>query len=124
MACRNPHKGLMCEPPAVQRIDFYQGIDVPLATFLAATGPNFEAPKRCAHPGCGGGSSCCSSSSCWRHLCPQAQSTPSLWRQAKRNAHRASYAGSEKLGPQGCNAQFYGNQWTEGQEDQQQNEML
>ena len=59
MACRNPHKGLMCEAPAVQRIDFYQGIDVPLATFLAATGPNFEAPKRCAHPGCGGRPPCC-----------------------------------------------------------------
>ena len=122
----------MCEPPAVQRIDFYQGIDVPLATFLAATGPNLEAPKRCAHPGCGGRSSCCSSSLCWHHLCPQAQPQPPDHR-GKLTAlvTEAILLGLRELGPQGCHlcqycshAQNLYNQRAEAQKDQQQNVML
>lgn len=48
--CRNPAKGLLCEPSSVQRIDYYQGNDMPLAAFLAAT-----APQKCPHVACGDG---------------------------------------------------------------------
>ena len=48
--CRNPTRGLLCEPSSVQRIDYYQGNDMPLASFLAAT-----APQKCPHVACGDG---------------------------------------------------------------------
>ena len=48
--CRNPARGLLCEPSSVQRIDYYQGNDMPLASFLAAT-----APQKCQHVACGDG---------------------------------------------------------------------
>ncbi len=48
--CRNPVRGLLCEPSSVQRIDYYQGNDMPLASFLAAT-----APQKCPNLTCGDG---------------------------------------------------------------------
>ncbi len=48
--CRNPARGLLCEPSSVQRIDYYQGNDMPLASFLAAT-----APQKCPNVTCGDG---------------------------------------------------------------------
>ena len=48
--CRNPSRGLLCEPSSVQRIDYYQGNDMPLASFLAAT-----APQKCPNVTCGDG---------------------------------------------------------------------
>lgn len=46
--CRNPAKGLLCEPSSMQRIDYYQGNDMPLASFLAAAGQ-----QKCLHAACG-----------------------------------------------------------------------
>ena len=46
--CRNPARGLLCEPSGVQRIDYYQGNDMPLASFLAAAGQ-----QKCLHAACG-----------------------------------------------------------------------
>lgn len=46
--CRNPARGLLCEPSNVQRIDYYQGNDMPLASFLAAAGQ-----QKCLHAACG-----------------------------------------------------------------------
>ena len=46
--CRNPARGLLCEPSSVQRIDYYQGNDMPLASFLAAAGQ-----QKCLHAACG-----------------------------------------------------------------------
>ena len=48
--CRNPVKGLLCEPSSMQRIDYYQGNDTPLASFLAAAGQ-----QKCLHAACGDG---------------------------------------------------------------------
>ena len=48
--CRNPVKGLLCEPSSMQRIDYYQGNDMPLASFLAAAGQH-----KCLHAACGDG---------------------------------------------------------------------
>ncbi|DBB09234.1 TPA: hypothetical protein ACH3X3_007818 [Trebouxia sp. C0006] len=48
--CRNPARGLLCEPSSLQRIDYYQGNDMPLASFLAAT-----APQKCPNVTCGDG---------------------------------------------------------------------
>ena len=45
---RNPARGLLCEPSSVQRIDYYQGNDMPLASFLAAAGQ-----QKCLHAACG-----------------------------------------------------------------------
>ena len=53
MACRNPRKALLCEPPSVKRIDFYTGSDLSLAGFIEAAAPH--ASKRCQGPGCGEG---------------------------------------------------------------------
>ncbi|KAK9819645.1 hypothetical protein WJX72_000689 [[Myrmecia] bisecta] len=53
IACRNPIRGLLCEPPAVQRIEYYRGSDVPLATFLAASAP--QPHKQCPQAACGDG---------------------------------------------------------------------
>ena len=49
--CRNPIRGLLCSPSSVQRIDYYQSNDMPLASFLAAT----TAPQKCPHAACGDG---------------------------------------------------------------------
>ena len=46
--CRNPAKGLLCEPSSMQRIDYYQGNDMPLASFLAGA-----AQQKCLHAACG-----------------------------------------------------------------------
>ena len=46
--CRNPARGLLCEPSSMQRIDYYQGNDMPLASFLAAAGQ-----QKCLHAACG-----------------------------------------------------------------------
>lgn len=46
--CRNPARGLLCESSSVQRIDYYQGNDMPLASFLAAAGQ-----QKCLHAACG-----------------------------------------------------------------------
>lgn len=48
--CHNPSRGLLCEPSTMQRIEFYKGSDVPLASFVAAS-----APHKCPHPACGDG---------------------------------------------------------------------
>ncbi|KAL3149135.1 hypothetical protein ABBQ32_001972 [Trebouxia sp. C0010 RCD-2024] len=48
--CRNPVKGLLCEPSSMQRIDYYQGNDTPLASFLAGAGQ-----LKCLHAACGDG---------------------------------------------------------------------
>ena len=48
--CRNPARGLLCEPSSMQKIEYYQGGDVPLASFVAAS-----APQKCSHPACGDG---------------------------------------------------------------------
>ena len=49
--CRNPGRGLLCEPPSMQKIEYYQSSsDVPLASFVAAS-----APHKCLHPACGDG---------------------------------------------------------------------
>ena len=48
--CRNPSRGLMCEPSSMQKIEYYQNGDVPLASFVAAS-----APQKCPHPACGDG---------------------------------------------------------------------
>jgi hypothetical protein len=45
MACRNPRRGLMCEPPAIKRIDFYCHSDLSLAGFIVAAAPH--AQKKC-----------------------------------------------------------------------------
>jgi hypothetical protein len=45
MACRNPRRGLMCEPPAVKRIDYYCHSDLSLAGFIVAAAPHTQ--KRC-----------------------------------------------------------------------------
>lgn len=46
--CRNPAKGLLCEPSSMLRIDYYQGNDMPLASFLAAA-----VQQKCLHAACG-----------------------------------------------------------------------
>eukprot|EP00879_Flechtneria_rotunda_P010433 GHRR01010909.1.p1 GENE.GHRR01010909.1~~GHRR01010909.1.p1 ORF type:complete len:2140 (+),score=1004.14 GHRR01010909.1:414-6833(+) len=53
MACRNPPRGLMCEPPAIKRIDYYCRSDLSLAGFIVAAAPHPQ--KRCQGPGCGDG---------------------------------------------------------------------
>lgn len=45
MACRNPRRGLMCEPPSVKRIDLYCHSDLSLAGFIVAAAPH--AHKKC-----------------------------------------------------------------------------
>jgi hypothetical protein len=45
MACRNPRRGLMCEPPAIKRIDFYCHSDLSLAGFIVAAAPHSQ--KKC-----------------------------------------------------------------------------
>lgn len=45
MACRNPRRGLMCEPPAIKRIDYYCHSDLSLAGFIVAAAPH--AQKKC-----------------------------------------------------------------------------
>eukprot|EP00878_Enallax_costatus_P033894 GHUV01037475.1.p1 GENE.GHUV01037475.1~~GHUV01037475.1.p1 ORF type:complete len:790 (+),score=270.19 GHUV01037475.1:181-2550(+) len=56
MACRNPRRGLMCEPPAIKRIDYYCQSDLSLAAFIVAAAPH--AQKKCQQPGCGDGVTC------------------------------------------------------------------
>lgn len=48
--CHNPSRGLLCEPSSMQKIEFYKGSDVPLASYVAAS-----APHKCPHPACGDG---------------------------------------------------------------------
>lgn len=64
MACRNPRRGLMCEPPSVKRIDLYCHSDLSLAGFIVAAAPHAhkkcQVPRLCWHAAC----SCCSSP-CW-----------------------------------------------------------
>lgn len=48
--CRNPVRGLLCEPSSMQRIDYYQSNDTPLASFLATAGQ-----QKCLHAACGDG---------------------------------------------------------------------
>lgn len=45
MACRNPRRGLLCEPPAIKRIDYYCHSDLSLAAFIVAAAPH--AQKKC-----------------------------------------------------------------------------
>eukprot|EP00775_Hariotina_reticulata_P003720 gene3720-3982_t len=49
-------RGLMCEPPAVKRIDYYCHSDLSLAGFIVAAAPHTQ--KRCQVPGCGDGVTC------------------------------------------------------------------
>lgn len=45
MACRNPRRQLMCEPPAIKRIDYYCHSDLSLAGFIGAAAPH--PAKKC-----------------------------------------------------------------------------
>ncbi|GAB4817632.1 hypothetical protein N2152v2_004678 [Parachlorella kessleri] len=52
ISCKNPAKGILCEPPHTHCMHFYAKEDMPLAHFLAAATPT---NRKCAHPACGEG---------------------------------------------------------------------
>ena len=52
ISCRNPSKGVICEPPHVHLMHFYSEDDLTLPQFLAAAAPTTQ---KCPHPQCGDG---------------------------------------------------------------------
>ncbi|PRW32495.1 FAB FYVE-domain PI-3,4-kinase [Chlorella sorokiniana] len=52
ISCKNPAKGVLCEPAHAHCMQYYADTDLPLGAFLSAAAPS---NRKCPHPQCGDG---------------------------------------------------------------------